>query len=69
MVLILCAMMMVVLPCMAFSKAYYTFFCESSSKAEVASSSRRTLGFLMMVLAMATLCFYPPESMPPLIPH
>jgi len=50
-------MIIVVLPFMAFSRATCTFFCESSSRAEVASSSKRTFGFLMMVLAIATLYF------------
>lgn len=66
---ILWAIMIVVLPFIAFSRAYCTFFWESSSKAEVASSSSKIFGFLMMVLAIATLCFCPPESFDPLIPH
>ena len=69
MVLILWAMMIVVRPCMALLRASCTFFCESSSSAEVASSSNSTSGYLMMVLAMATLYFCPPESFEPLFPH
>jgi hypothetical protein len=61
--------MMVVLPFIAFSSASWTFLCESSSNADVASSSNKTFGFLIIVLAMATRCFWPPESFPPLIPH
>ena len=69
MVVILWAMMMVVRPFMALSSAAYTFFCESSSSAEVASSRSMTFGFLKMVLAIATLYFCPPESLAPLSPH
>ena len=57
MVLILCAIVMVVLPSIAFLRAPYTFFWESSSKADVASSKIRMAGSLIIVLAMATLCF------------
>lgn len=60
---------MVVLPFMASSNAFETLACEVSSRAEVASSRRRTLGSLMIVLAMATLYFYPPESFEPFKPH
>ena len=69
MVLILCAMMTVVLFSIADSIACWTFFWDVSSSAEVASSRRRTLGCPMRVLAIATLCFWPPESLPPLMPH
>lgn len=68
-VLILWAIMMVVLPFIAFSRASWTFLYESSSNADVASSSNKTFGFLIIVLAIATRCFWPPESFPPLIPH
>lgn len=37
-------------------------FSLSVSRAEVASSRSRILGFLTRALAMATLCFCPPES-------
>jgi len=50
-------MMTVVLSAIAASMADWTFFWEVSSRAEVASSRRRTLGCPMRVLAMATLCF------------
>ena len=69
MVLILWAMIMVVRPSMALFKAYWTFFCESSSRAEVASSRISIFGFLMIVLAIATLCFWPPERLPPREPQ
>jgi hypothetical protein len=50
-------MMMVVLPYIALFNACWTFFWESSSRAEVASSRINIFGFLMIVLAIATLCF------------
>lgn len=68
-VLILWAIMTVVVSFIAFDKASYTFFWEVSSKAEVASSRIRIFGFLMIVLAIATLCFWPPDNDPPLIPQ
>ncbi len=43
-------------------------FSDSVSSAEVASSSRRIAGFLTRALAMATRCFWPPESWAPLSP-
>lgn len=69
MVLILCAMMMTVLFYIEFSIASCTFFWLVSSRAEVASSRRRMEGWRIRVRAMATLCFWPPESLLPLIPH
>mmetsp|Transcript_41192 Transcript_41192/g.62666 ORF Transcript_41192/g.62666 Transcript_41192/m.62666 type:complete len:158 (+) Transcript_41192:153-626(+) len=62
-------MMIVVLPSIALSRASCTFFWLSSSRAEVASSRRSTFGLRIIVLAIATLCFWPPESFPPRIPH
>ena len=44
------------------------FFSVCESRAEVASSNSTMLGFLSRVLAMATLCFSPPESLRPLSP-
>lgn len=41
---------------------YVYTFSLSVSRAEVASSRSRILGFLTRALAMATLCFCPPES-------
>mmetsp|Transcript_5946 Transcript_5946/g.13010 ORF Transcript_5946/g.13010 Transcript_5946/m.13010 type:complete len:94 (+) Transcript_5946:1755-2036(+) len=38
---------------------------DSESRAEVASSRRRILGFFTRALAMAIRCFWPPESCPP----
>ena len=38
------------------------------SKAEVASSRRSNLGFFRRTLAIAILCFWPPESWLPLFP-
>lgn len=60
--------MIVVFPCMIESNDYCTFFSFAESKAEVASSSKRILGFLIIDLAIATLCFCPPEICDPLIP-
>mmetsp|Transcript_28619 Transcript_28619/g.52239 ORF Transcript_28619/g.52239 Transcript_28619/m.52239 type:complete len:100 (+) Transcript_28619:1736-2035(+) len=37
----------------------------SESKAEVASSSNSTFGFFTRARAIATLCFWPPESCAP----
>ena len=38
------------------------------SKAEVASSSNKILGFLKIALAIATLCFWPPDIWLPFTP-
>jgi len=43
-------------------------FSLSVSRAEVASSKRRTLGFLMRARAMAIRCFWPPDNCVPLDP-
>ena len=43
-------------------------FSVFESKADVASSKIKILGFLRSALAMATLCFSPPESFRPLSP-
>mmetsp|Transcript_28348 Transcript_28348/g.57568 ORF Transcript_28348/g.57568 Transcript_28348/m.57568 type:complete len:100 (-) Transcript_28348:1267-1566(-) len=40
----------------------------SLSSALVASSSSSTDGFLIMARAIATLCFWPPDSCPPFSP-
>jgi len=44
------------------SIASWTAASFTLSKAEVASSSKRILGSFRKALAMATLCFWPPES-------
>jgi hypothetical protein len=44
------------------SIASWTAASFTLSKAEVASSSKRILGSFKKALAMATLCFWPPES-------
>ena len=59
---------MVVTPCDIFSSASYTMASLFLSSAEVASSSSRILGFLIVALAMAILCFCPPLSCPPYEP-
>jgi hypothetical protein len=46
---------------MIFSRDSYTIFSLTESKALVASSKRRILGYLRIALAIAILCFYPPE--------
>ena len=43
-------------------------FSVFESKADVASSKIKILGFLRSALAIATLCFSPPESFRPLSP-
>lgn len=55
------AITMVVLPTDAFSRASCTTRSDLESNALVASSKRRILGFFMIALAMAILCFCPPE--------
>ena len=65
---ILCAIVKLVFPCMSLSKEDCTFYSFALSRAEVASSSSIMLGFLRMTLAMATLCFWPPEMCDPLTP-
>jgi len=50
------------------SMACWTRCSLSASRAEVASSRSKSFGFLMRALAMATLCFCPPESLTPLSP-
>uniref|UniRef100_A0A0A9HLT3 Uncharacterized protein n=1 Tax=Arundo donax TaxID=35708 RepID=A0A0A9HLT3_ARUDO len=56
------ATMSVVLPTMILFNASCTTRSDSTSKALVASSNRRIFGFLRIALAMAILCFWPPES-------
>lgn len=50
------------------SIAAYTSFSFFLSKALVASSKSRTLGFFTKALAIAILYFCPPESYPPELP-
>ncbi|KAL5697735.1 hypothetical protein ACHQM5_028852 [Ranunculus cassubicifolius] len=60
---------MVVLPTMILSSASCTICSDCKSRALVASSSRSIVGFLMMALAIAILCFCPPDSCTPRSPH
>mmetsp|Transcript_10867 Transcript_10867/g.23689 ORF Transcript_10867/g.23689 Transcript_10867/m.23689 type:complete len:107 (-) Transcript_10867:1521-1841(-) len=53
---------------MSESSAACTTFSDAASRAEVASSSSRMAGLRMIVRAMATRCFCPPESLPPRMP-
>mmetsp|Transcript_81269 Transcript_81269/g.169831 ORF Transcript_81269/g.169831 Transcript_81269/m.169831 type:complete len:96 (-) Transcript_81269:3634-3921(-) len=62
------AIVKVVRPALAVSRAACTTFSEVESRAEVASSKRRIFGFLIKARAMAQRCFWPPESLPPLLP-
>jgi hypothetical protein len=43
------------------SMAFWTSASFFLSSAEVASSKMRILGFLIKALAIAILCFYPPD--------
>ena len=45
-----------------------TRYSLSESRALVASSNSRTLGFINRALAIAILCFWPPESLSPRSP-
>mmetsp|Transcript_5018 Transcript_5018/g.8353 ORF Transcript_5018/g.8353 Transcript_5018/m.8353 type:complete len:100 (-) Transcript_5018:1624-1923(-) len=61
-----CAMTRVVMGWLASnsSSAACTIRSELLSSADVASSRSRILGSLIMARAMATLCFWPPDSCP-----
>mmetsp|Transcript_57235 Transcript_57235/g.135196 ORF Transcript_57235/g.135196 Transcript_57235/m.135196 type:complete len:175 (-) Transcript_57235:2511-3035(-) len=65
-----CAITMVVrfVFCISSSSACCTTFSLVVSRADVASSSSRIAGFLIIARAIATRCFCPPESWPPLDP-
>mmetsp|Transcript_15911 Transcript_15911/g.35623 ORF Transcript_15911/g.35623 Transcript_15911/m.35623 type:complete len:86 (-) Transcript_15911:124-381(-) len=64
------AIVMVVRPCvlMRRSSAACTSFSDSLSRALVASSRSRIAGLRTRARAIATRCFCPPESWPPLSP-
>lgn len=66
----LCAIniMVLYLIFMSFSIASYTMLSLYESSAEVASSKTRILGSLISALAMAILCFYPPDNLTPFSP-
>lgn len=68
-VLNLCAITIDVLPFIASSKALDTISWLYSSSADVASSKINIFGFLIKALAIAILCFYPPDSLLPLRPQ
>mmetsp|Transcript_53605 Transcript_53605/g.127686 ORF Transcript_53605/g.127686 Transcript_53605/m.127686 type:complete len:109 (+) Transcript_53605:843-1169(+) len=65
-----CAITMVVrfVFCISSSSACCTTFSLVVSRADVASSSSRIAGFLIIARAIATRCFCPPESCPPFSP-
>ena len=67
-VLSLWAMMMEVLPRVAWFRALMMEFSVMESRLEVASSNIRIGLFLRIALAIATLCFSPPDSLSPLSP-
>jgi len=64
----LCATTIVVLPFITLSSASWTTHSDSASSALVASSRSNIAGLLMMARAMATRCFWPPESWTPRSP-
>mmetsp|Transcript_17831 Transcript_17831/g.20225 ORF Transcript_17831/g.20225 Transcript_17831/m.20225 type:complete len:88 (-) Transcript_17831:18-281(-) len=57
-----------VAPLIKSSIARWTRCSDSASRAEVASSRRRIFGFLIIALAIETLCFCPPDNLIPLSP-
>ncbi len=59
---------MVVLPDLALSKAAWTTDSLWVSRADVASSRSRISGFRTRALAMAILCFWPPDNWAPRSP-
>lgn len=64
-VLVLWAIVIVVLLWEMLSRVFWINFSFFLSKAEVASSNRRICGFLRSALAIAILCFCPPDNWPP----
>jgi len=58
----------VVRPVDALSSACCTKFSDSESSALVASSSKSIAGFLIIALAMAIRCFWPPDNNAPRSP-
>ena len=65
---ILCAIATVVLPCINLFKLSYTNYSLPASNALVASSNSKRFEFLRIALAMAILCFYPPDIYVPFGP-
>lgn len=63
------AIIIVVIPFLLIvSKARWISFSLLVSRAEVASSNINILGFFKIALAIAILCFCPPDSLLPFIP-
>lgn len=62
------AMMSTVRPLVALSRASCTTRSDSASRALVASSSTRILGFLIKAREMAMRCFCPPDNVTPRSP-
>ena len=50
------------------SSALWTSFSDLLSNAEVASSKINIFGLANIALAIAILCFWPPDNLPPFIP-
>mmetsp|Transcript_16791 Transcript_16791/g.14690 ORF Transcript_16791/g.14690 Transcript_16791/m.14690 type:complete len:92 (-) Transcript_16791:399-674(-) len=68
MVVNLWAIQTVVLPSETLSRVAWISNSFFLSKAEVASSSNKIGGFFKIALAIANLCFCPPERALPLVP-
>jgi hypothetical protein len=64
-----CATTIVALPDIIRSRASCTTCSDCASSALVASSGRRIAGFRIIALAIAILCFCPPESCVPCSPQ
>mmetsp|Transcript_19074 Transcript_19074/g.32104 ORF Transcript_19074/g.32104 Transcript_19074/m.32104 type:complete len:88 (-) Transcript_19074:81-344(-) len=54
--------------CIALSIACWTSASDSESKAEVASSNNKMRQSVNRALAIASLCFWPPETLTPFSP-
>ena len=63
-----CAIIKVVLSLETLSKFFCISFSVLLSSADVASSKKNIFGFFKIVLAIATLCFSPPDYFNPLSP-
>ena len=68
MVSILWAIIIVVIPLLTLSKAFWTSNSLLLSKALVASSNNNILGFNKTALAIAILCLCPPDNFSPFTP-
>ena len=64
----LCAITIVVIPFDKSSRFFWISFSVLVSRDDVASSKKKILGFFNYALAIATLCFSPPDNFKPLSP-